>query len=220
MDAFCVRSLLVVMLAVIVDGPVPMYGQEASSQNAAVGTVVVKQLQYFGHGVSKWIEIPGTKAAGFSTDDCDFVTAFDVLVEYDRSRDWYVGKEKMTLRQRSVIRRVLEVSIGGKIYGGALRKVGVFPMDLNLACIDLEDASAGTSRIHHLYVDDSPQIPDFAMPPAVTEGTPILNEKGYVSSVYIPDTRDSSSFISGSDILKFLDEARKVPRSRSLLPKL
>lgn len=217
MKTLCLGTFFAAMLAMVVSAPVQIHGQGGFSHDA-VGTVVVKELEYFGHGVTRWVEIPGTKAVGFSTDACDFVTAFSNIEEYERSHDWYVGGETATLRQKSVIRRMLEVSIGGRRYRGELRNVGVFPMGLNLACIDLPVPPGDIAGYHRLFVDDSRDDPDLVMPPDTLQGTPILSEMGDVVSAFIFDPRGASRFTSGADIREFLREVRKVPRSRPLLP--
>jgi hypothetical protein len=181
--------------------------------------VAVKELEYFGHGVSQWVEIPGTRAVGFFADGC-FITPFANLVEYERSRTWYTGEETTAPRHKNGIRRMLEVTIGDKTYQGDLRNVGVFPMGLNLACVDFPNGSvsrAGGEGVH-LSVSDQKENPDISMPPNTLQGMPVFNYAGEVEAVFVTDIRDDGgSFISGSDVLAFLKEARKVPRSRAIL---
>jgi hypothetical protein len=211
------RVFFAMMLGMIVSGFAQGHSQEVSSHNGAIGTVVVKELEHLGKGNDQWVEIPGTKAAGFFADGC-FVTPFENLEEFERSRTWYTGEESTAYQRKDGIRRMLEVTVGGKTYQGNLRDVGSFPMGLNLACIDFGDDRDREAAGGDLLVSNCHENPGIDMPPSTLEGTPIFDYAGKVEAVFVTDVRDEGgSFISGADLLAFLREAKKVPRARTLL---
>ena len=215
---FGICTLFAIALCAVAIGFAQAQSRDVSTRNTAVGTVAVKELEYFGHGVSQWVEIPGTRAVGFLADGC-FITPFDNLQEYERSRTWYLGDEATAPQRKKGIRRMLEIAIGGEIYRGDLRNVGIFPMGLNLACVDFgngdtfEERELGTG----LSVSDKKDGSGISIPPDAPQGMPVFDYAGRVEAVFTTDVRDGASFISGSDILAFLREAKKIPRARPLL---
>ena len=187
----------IVFVAVVCD-PIPAYGQGLGVSHAQVGTVVVKEREYFGKGVYQYVSIPGGDTAGFATEDCDFLTTWNPgIAEYELSRTWKVSQEHMTTRQKDVIQRILEVNIGEKTYRGELRDVGPDALELGLACIDL-NLSPVASNAERLSMSERGMIPssDQVIPPGTRSGTPILDEKGKVIAMLSRDANGINFFIS------------------------
>lgn len=83
----------------------------------------IQTFEYFGE-FNKWVPMTN-KFVGFTINDCDFLTTFDAILEYERKNDWS-NKIK------------LQVTIAGKTVEGRLKTLGVNPLGLNLACIELD----------------------------------------------------------------------------------
>jgi hypothetical protein len=181
-----------------------------------VGTIVTKERLYFGKEGYKYIPMPYTLAAGFTTQDCDFVTTWQAVQDYERVRTWKVTGEDGAVQKTEVVQRTLEVTISGRKYGGDLRNVGPFALDLGLACVDLGVDPQTLSRVS-LNTDFAGSL-DHPETFQGLPGTPIFDERGEVVSMYV-DLSGSRRYISAANILAFLKEVRNVARSRPLLLK-
>lgn len=140
------------------------------------------------------------RAAGFSAGDCDIVTTFDVVVEYDRRQTW------PEVRQR------IDVIIAGIRHKGVLRPVGVYPERMNLACIDF--APSSREVVYPLFFATDLPSPLFLEGElsGADPGAPLVNEKGRVVAMLMTG-QPSPQFIAAPDIQRFLKMAAAVPRS-------
>jgi hypothetical protein len=146
-----------------------------------------------------------TKAAGFTAGDCDVITTFDVMVEYEQRQN------------RPNVREAIEVTIAGKTYEGRLRNIGVYPLGLNLACVDFpEFAPRERPTVYPLALET-------VVPSAVTydeelsqykPGTPFLDKKDRVVAMLAVFDPTAPEFVSAAQLRQFLREAENVPRSK------
>lgn len=209
---------VIVFTVLMIVSTVCAYAQDAVYHNRGVGTIVVKGKISLGHG--KYGFVPtGATAAGFATDDCDFVTTFAVVEEYERSSTWKVNRENMTVREKDIPERMLEVTMSdGRPHRGELRPLGYFPLGLNLACVDFDSAPPRESKVYRLSLSTKETASlGQIVPPGTIEGTPIFNEIGKVISMYASNPYNPNHIISADELLVFLGEVKKVPRSRPLL---
>jgi hypothetical protein len=137
--------------------------------------------------------VPVGESVGFSTKECDFVTAFSAVEKYEQKETW--GNDSQTLA----------VQMGGQSYEGKLRSHGYYPLGLNLACIDLIPLSDKLSQIAKLSVADVVPTGSFTTDAnSASEkpiiGYPIVDKYNEVIGIYI----DSKTLITGRDITRFL----------------
>lgn len=157
-----------------------------------------------GHGV----EIVIAQAAGFPTDTCDVVTTFDVVRKFEERQNWRNVRQK------------IEIVVDGKAYPAKFRDVGLYPLGLNLACIDFESPFLHASlKIPVLALDrDSPVAVsslsyDDKEVTRINPGTPLLNERGEISAVLVATGNGQLEFASAHDIRLFLKVAADlIPR--------
>ena len=205
-----VKSLWTIMLTFVIlaltgGNAAQVRSQESTIQPAhylETGTVVVVQQLRDGRHSSHSVIV--AKAMGFATDDCDFVTTFDVVSKYEERETW------------EEVHQRIEVFIAGELYEGRLRPVGVYPMGLDLACIDLAPTPSGKHRTTHpLPLETaSPSVPyEGDLPPGMVPGAPLFNDKKRVVGMFDLTTDGTPVVISSSNIRRFLKEARRVPRA-------
>lgn len=211
-----VLSVFIIALAMI-NHSARLYGQNQSDR-PGVGTIVTLEKLYFGKEGYKWIPMPYTHALGFTTQECDFVTTWEAVADYERVRTWKVTGEDGVIQQ-DVVQRMLEVTIGGRTYRGDLRDVGPFAFDLGLACVDL---GVNPENLHRVSLsNDLTDSVDGLQTISVLEGAPIFNDRGEVVAMYMNSSgpKGAPMYVSAVDILKFLKAVKTVPRSRPLLLK-
>ena len=213
-------SLVVVFVMMAALGSACTYGQGAFSSNLGIGVIVVKGIVPLGHGIYSYVAIPGKTAVGFATRDCEFVTTFSVVEEYERAQTWRVDQESKDARRRNLPEYVLEVTFEDHSYRGELRPVGVYPMGLDLACIDIPHTDSGMMNIRRLGLSiEEGLIRDRIVPSDTIEGTPTLNKAGVVTSMYVGRDHESVHVLTAENIRWFLGEVKKVPRTRPMLLK-
>jgi hypothetical protein len=176
-------------------------------------TVTLTDIRHSRHGEEKQVLI--AQAAGFPNDTCDVITTFDVVKQYEQRQTW------------TEVRQRVDIVIDGKSYPAKFRDFGVYPLGLNLACVDfdspflhaqlqipvlaLERGSADPNSLS--YVDNEIANSD--------PGTPFLNKSGEISSVLIATPNGPLEFASADDIRRFLKVAATVsawPKLRSHSP--
>ena len=154
-------------------------------------------------------------AFGFSPGegDCDIVTPFDVVLRYER---W---------RYRSDVGGTIKVTIGGTTYDGALRPMGVYPLGLDLACIDLISPESGIDPVKfpvQLGTDEgNPVLGDATPLSSDDSGMPLIKENGKLGlmmvgmSLYV--TSDGLKQVplvaSNTTLRQFLRAAENIPHS-------
>jgi len=158
------------------------------------------------HGLDREISI--AKATGFTADygNCDIVTLWNVMAEYEawEGSPRAIGK--------------IEVFVAGNRYEGKLRHVGVYPLAFNLACVDIVGLAPGEHPIiFPLPLEAHVPPVMICLSPEIRPGTPLLDEKKRIVSVFVPtgDLGDPP-FISARDLARFLDLASHVPRGEAI----
>jgi hypothetical protein len=204
---YIVFAILWVLLAI---GD-PTRGQSQESTSAVrpahppqVITVTVTDLLRSKHGVETDVVI--ARAVGFPTDTCDVITTFDVVQKYELRQTW------PKVRQR------VDIVVNGTPYPAKFRDIGAYPLGLNLACIDFDSPllHAGlkipvlpleqeTPRLSLLSYDDKEVA-------GIDPGTPFLNKRGEIASVFVATENGALEFASANDIRTFLKAAANVPR--------
>ena len=209
MKAFFQHSTAIVLTAfafiIIAGESTIVYAQDASGIRPAYGPAVVrvKVIERANYGRSDERSRVIAEAAGFSAEGCILVP-FDVVAMYESRQTW------------SNIDQRIEVFLDGqsKPHEGRLRNLGVMPLNLDLACIDLAPLSTDDRAfIFPLPLEStSADLLYGALIPLGTKpGTPLLNSKGRVVGMFISGAGDSALLIPAPNILRFLREARKVP---------
>jgi hypothetical protein len=166
--------------------------------------VTVTDLGRAEHGHD--VEILIAQAAGFPNDVCDVVTTFDVVRKYEERQTW-----------RNVRQRVAIV-VNGTSYPAKFRDVGLYPLGLNLACIDFDSPFLHAQlNIPVLQLDrDSPGSSSLSYDnkeiAKTDSGTPFLNKRGEISSVLVAIGNGQMEFASADDIRTFLKAAANVAR--------
>jgi hypothetical protein len=143
-------------------------------------------------------------AVGFSAGDCDILTTYTAVEAYEVRQGWGIEQK-------------IEVSMGGEVREGRLRPVGVYPMGLDLACIDLDpQASNGKTWMMSPLALEGVTSGDFVIGDDffnAVPGTPFLDEKGKVAFMFVTNDGSFPEFIPAAKIRLFLNEAGKVPRA-------
>jgi hypothetical protein len=161
-------------------------------------SVVVKEIVSVRHHGDRDVTI--ASASGFSAGDCDIVTTFGVVAEYERRQTW------------SEVRQKIEIIVGGIPHEGLLRPIGVSPGNFGLACIDFASA-ADRSVIHSLSFAANLPSPIYAEGTLsrVRPGSPLINEDGKVVAMLATDERGFPQLIGAPDIRRFLKMAERIP---------
>lgn len=207
MDRF--RGILAVFVLgfLTVGSPVHAQGKEGQpilhpAAASQVITVAVKELRAGKHG--KLDEFVIAQAAGFPNDTCDVITTFDVVSKFEERQTWQNVKQR------------IDLIVNGTSYPAKFRDVGIYPLGLNLACIDFEsplDRTAAQFSILPLDRDtqDSTTLSYDDVETAKTDpGTPFLNERGEVSAVFIASPNGPLEFASAEEIRLFLKAAAAI----------
>lgn len=165
-------------------------------------TVEVKELRAGRHGKDQ--EHVVAHAIGFPTETCDVVTTFDVVKPYEERQTWN------NVRQR------IDIVVKGVSYPAKFRDIGVYPLGLNLACIDFEspiDRAAAQISILPLErdaQDASAWSYDDGEIARSNPGTPFLNARGEITSVFIASPDGPVEFASAAELRQFLKVAATV----------
>lgn len=165
-------------------------------------TVEVKELRAGRHGKDQ--EFVVAQAIGFPTETCDAVTTFDVVKPYEERQTW------------SNVRQRIDIVVKGVSYPAKFRDVGVYPLGLNLACVDFEspvDRAAVQISIlplEHDAQDVSALSYDDGEIAKSNPGTPFLNARGEISSVFISSPNGPVEFASAAELRQFLKIAQTV----------
>ena len=177
----------------------PVLHPAAASQ---IITVAVKELRPGKHG--KRDEFVIAQAAGFPNDTCDVITTFDVVSKFEERQTWQNVKQR------------IDVIVNGTSYPAKFRDVGIYPLGLNLACIDFEsplDRAAAQISVLPLDRDtqDSTSLSyDDAETAKTDPGTPFLNQRGEISAVLIASPNGPLEFASAEEIRLFLKAASAI----------
>jgi hypothetical protein len=196
------KQILVVATVVIAFlGALVARGQDVAlvhpAYNLSVGTVVVT---VWAPTRSSRIILSQNVAAVFAVDGCDALTTFDAFADYER------------LSYDDRIKRKIEVTYGGRVFEGVLRPVGVLPLGLNLACVDINVRSPeGGPTLFPLSLMRAKQriaIGDENVPLDLKPGTPFVDEKGKVAGMLTCVTRSGPVLLPAESIADFLKIAR------------
>jgi len=181
-----------------------VYAQDSSGIRPAYGPAVVhvKVIERANYGRSNERSRVIAETAGFFTESC-LLIPFDAVAMYESRQTW------------SNIDQRIDVFLDGqsKPHEGRLRNVGIWPLGMDLACIDIAPLMADDRAfIFPLALEptSSDVLYDARIPFGIKPGTPLLNAKGRVIGMFIAGAGDSARIIPAAEILRFLREARKV----------
>jgi len=155
--------------------------------------VTVTDMLRSKHGVDTDVLI--ARAVGFPNDTCDVITTFDVMQKYELRQTW------------SKVRQRLDIVVNGTAYPAKFRDIGAYPLGLNLACIDFDSPllHAGLKIPVLPLEEESPGL-------KIDPGTPLLNKRGEIASVFVATSNGELEFASAKDIRTFLKVAANAAR--------
>ena len=205
----CLGCIVITILWVLLAVGNPARGLTQEIKSAVrpappVITVTVTDMLRSRHGVETDVLI--ASAVGFPNDTCDVITTFDVMQKYELRQTW------------SKVKQRLDIVVNGTPYPAKFRDIGAYPLGFNLACIDFDSPilHAGLKIPILPLEQDTPGLSALSYSDKeitrMNPGTPLLNKRGEISSVFVATENGELEFASAKDIRTFLKVAANTAR--------